>query len=209
MIKEIKNYDRMHLFNHYHSCTNPFVIITNKVDVTNVVDYCKKNKLFYATMGYIVTKTINSMDCFKYRYDNGKIYYCDIVNSNYTEMFDNHNIGYFDVNYCEDYKKYREEYINIHNKFLEDKEYKGESVQDVVWLSCLPWSTFTSLIPPFNKEITIPQFVWDKYHIENGRYYVDLMLLVHHGFADGYHISNFFTKLDENIKIFCEEQVLV
>ena len=209
MIKKIDNYSRMDIFNHYNSCDNPFVITTIKIDVTDVVNYCKKNKMFYATFGYLITKTVNSIDSFKYRYEKGNIYYCDIVNSNYTEMFEDHNIGYFDVTYNEDYKTYRNEYTTIHNKFLKDKKYVGESVLDVVWLSCFPWNTFTSLIPPYNKEITIPQFIWDKYHIENGRYFVDLMILVHHGFADGYHISQFIDLLNENIKKFGEDNLWI
>ena len=68
MIKEIKNFERKELFEHYHSFSNPFAISTTKIDITNIVNYCKKHRNFYATLGFIITKTANQIDEFKYRY---------------------------------------------------------------------------------------------------------------------------------------------
>jgi len=66
-MKEITNFKRQALFNHYNSCDNPFIIITVKIDVTNVVEFCKTNKNFYGTLGYLITKTVNQIDAYKYR----------------------------------------------------------------------------------------------------------------------------------------------
>ena len=201
MIKEIE-YNRKEIFEHYNKCDNPFVILTTKIEITNIVKYCKQNKNFYATMGYVITKTVNEIDNFKYRYQNNKFYYCDRIKSNYTQMYEDGNIGYFTLKDKENYKDYIKEFIETQNKFLEDKQYKTENDMDEIWLSCSPWFTFSSLIPPFNKEITIPQFIWDKYQKEEDKYYINLMILVHHGFADGSHIGKFINKLEENIKKF-------
>ena len=59
MIKEIEDFDRQELFDYYNSCTNPFIIITTKIDVTKIVEYCKLHRKFYATLGYFITKTVN------------------------------------------------------------------------------------------------------------------------------------------------------
>ena len=45
--------------------------------------------------------------------------------------------------------------------------------------------------------ITIPQFIWDKYENIGDKYYIDLMIMVHHGFADAYHVKLFLDKFDE------------
>ena len=42
----------------------------------------------------------------------------------------------------------------------------------------------------------------DKYEEKNGIYQVHLMILVHHGFADGFHIAKFLELLNEEIKNF-------
>ena len=199
MIKEIKDFKRIDIFNHYHQCDNPFIILTTSIDVTNVINYCKKNKMFYATLGYIITKTTNQIDAFKYRYSNSKFYYCDELASNYTQMFDDETIGYFSVPYNKDINIYRNEFTKVEREFKEKKKYDSTEKLDEIWLSCSPWFSFNSLISPFNKKITIPQFIWDKYELKNDKYYINLMIMIHHGFADGLHISRFINKLKENI----------
>lgn len=203
MIKEINEFERRELFDHYNRCDNPFIICTTKLDITNVVNYCRKYKNFYATLGFIITKTANQIDAFKYRYTDEKIYYCDEVKSNYTQMYEENAIGYFDVPYTDDYNKYIENFSEIQSKFMEDKKYMAENDLDEIWLSCEPWFQFESLIPPFSKKVSIPQFIWDKYENVNGKYYINLMIMVHHGFADGAHVGKFIDLLNKNLRSFC------
>ena len=67
MIKEIENYKRKDLFDLYHQRTNPFIILTTKIDITNIVEYCKEHRNFYGTFGYLIGKTANNIAAFKYR----------------------------------------------------------------------------------------------------------------------------------------------
>lgn len=201
-MKEITNFKRQELFNHYNSCDNPFIIITVKIDVTNVVEFCKTNKNFYGTLGYLVTKTVNQIDAYKYRYIDNKIYYCDKVNSNYTENYGEDMIGYFPVTYQNDYNKYIEEFKLTKKEYVENKIYNTENKYDEIWLSCAPWFKFTALVPPFSKSNTIPQFIWDKYELENDKYYVNMLIMLHHGFGDGSHIAEFIETLNKEINNF-------
>ena len=202
MISEVVNYKRKDIFDHYNSCDNPFTIITTEFDVTNVVDYCKKNGNFYATLGYLITEVVNNIEEFKYRYSNDKIYYCDEIRSNYTEMYDDKSIGYFDLPIIHEYSSYIEEFNKIKNEFLLKKEYMTGYSLDEIWISCAPWFKFNGLITPFNKNVTIPQFIWDKYECKNGKYYINMMIMIHHGFADGYHIGLFINELQNRINSF-------
>ena len=117
-------------------------------------------------------------------------------------MYENKTIGYFSVPPINEYKQYIEKFIEIQNKFLQENKYSEDGQLNDIWLSCNPWCSFTSLIPTFSKEITIPQFIWDKYEKVNERYYTNLTIVVHHGFADGYHIGQFVNLLEEKIKEF-------
>lgn len=202
MISEVTDFKRKELFDYYHSCDNPFAIVTTKMDVTNIVNYCKKYKNFYATLGFLITKTVNQIENFKYRYKDGKIYYCDEIKSNYTQMYDDDTIGYFSVPVNNNYNEYIKSFLQIQKKFIEDKNYSAESNLDEIWLSCEPWFSFSGLVPPFSKSISIPQFIWDRYEKVNENYYVNLMIMVHHGFADGYHIGKFINLLQKNIDLF-------
>lgn len=202
MIKEIKEFKRKELFEHYNNCDNPFIICTIPIDVTNIVNYCKEHKNFYATMGFLVTKTVNQIDEFKYRYKDKKIYYCDIVKSNFTEMYEDETIGFFGIPYTNDFHEYIENYLETQKEFKRNKKLETESDIDEIWLSCEPWFSFKGFIPPFNKKISIPQFIWDKFEYVDGRYNLNLMIMIHHGFADGFHIAKFINLLKENIKSF-------
>ncbi len=202
MVEEIKDFSRLELFNHYNECDNPFIVFTTKIDVTNIVNYCKVNKNFYATMGYYITKTANKIDNFKYRYHNDKFYYCPQLISNYTQMFDENSIGYFAVPMKNSLVEYVNDFRNIQDKFLNDRIYLTENTLEEIWLSCQPWFNFTSMIPPLNKKITIPQFIWDKFWQEDDKYYLHLMISVHHGFADGFHIGKFINLLQKELDNF-------
>ena len=201
-MQEITNFKRQELFNHYNSCDNPFIIITVKIDVTNVVEFCKQNKNFYGTLGYLVTKTVNNIDAYKYRCIDNKIYYFDKINSNYTEYYDEDLIGYYPVKYQDDYKEYITEFVKTKKEYVENKKYDTENKYNEIWLSCSPWFKFTSLVPPFSKSNTIPQFIWDKYELEGDKYYVNMMIMLHHGFGDGSHIARFIKDLENNIRNF-------
>lgn len=202
MIKEVKDFKRKDLFENYNSRNNPFVIITTKIDITNVINYCKIHKNIYATMGYLISKVVNEIDAFKYRYKGGKIYYCDIVNPNFTQMYQDDMIGYFGFDYVDDYNEFINNFVKNQKDFFNKKKLDIENDIDEIWFSCVPWFKFTSLIPPFDKEITIPQFIWDKYELEGDKYYVNLMIMAHHGFVDGYHIGKLIENLNKSISEF-------
>lgn len=202
MIHELKDFKRIEIFKHYHSCDNPFLMIVTPIDVTKIVNYCKINKNFYATLGYLVTKTANEIDNFKYRYNDGKFYYCDEVKSNYTQMRNDESIGYFDLPSINNYSAYIKKFVEIQDAFMSSSEYFVDNDIDEIWISCIPWFSFSGIVTPFNKNITIPQFTWDKYIQTGNTYHVNLSIMIHHGFADGFHIAKFIKLLQQNINNF-------
>ena len=202
MIKEVTSFNRKELFDHFNEESNPFLYITMEVDVTNLVIFCKTHKNFYATMGYCVTKAMNMVDAFKYRMEDDKIYFCDRLKSNYTQQIDEDLIGFFELPDITDYNEYIKEY-KIRETQLMNNEYDASKHGiDCVWLSCFPWHSFTGIITPFNKKVTIPQIIWDKFTLNGDKYTLHLMVMAHHGFVDGGHIGKFINNLENIIKNF-------
>ena len=107
MIKKLKEFDRKDFFDYYNnSCDNSFLSFTIKLDVTKIVKFAKKHKTsFYATMGYLLTKAINNVDNFKYRYFEGEFYYCDKIRANYTQIKDG-EVAFFGMPDIENYYEY-------------------------------------------------------------------------------------------------------
>lgn len=196
MKTEIKNFERIDLFNHYNNKDNPFLYLTTKIDITNIYKNCQN---YYATFAYLITLVLNQIDNFKYRYEDNKIYKYDILKPNFTQTFKNNNIGFFTCNWKEKYSEFLIEYKKIQEKFMKNNMSYANEDQGEIWFSYTPWFNISSLITPFDKNNTIPQFIWDKFIFENDKCYINLTIMVHHGFVDGYHIGIFLQKLNEII----------
>lgn len=204
MRKEIENFNRMDLFEHYHSKTNPFSFVTMKIDITNLYHFCKKHKNVYATIGYYVALAMNKVDAFKYRYEGGKIYHYDVIKPVYTQMFKNGNIGFFACPMKEDYSAFIKEFNLIQDNFFKTNQSDNNIDQGEIWFSCEPWFNFSGCVVPFDKEVTVPQVIWDQFMLEGDKCYIDIMIMAHHGFVDGSHIGAFingFKELIENIEV--------
>lgn len=193
----IKDSYRIKLFEHYNEFDNPFLYVTTKIDITNIYNKCRT---YYGSIGYFIALAVNQIDNFRYRYEDGNFYKYDIVNPNFTDMFSDNNIGYFTCEYKNKYKDFLEEYNSVRDKFIKNNKSYATSKQNEIWLSCAPWYNTSSIVTPFNKNITIPQFLWDKFSLENDRCYINLTIMVHHGFVDGYHIGLFLEKLNNIIE---------
>lgn len=193
----IENLDREELFHHYNDKENPFSYVTIKLDITNIYKNCKT---YYASIAYFLLLAANQIDNFKYRYENGKFYKYDKLRANFTEMYEDKNIGFFSLDFKENYYEYLDEYKKIREKFLKKEEMEEAKDDGEIWFACEPWFSATSIVKPFSKDITIPQFIWDKFVFEGDKCYTNLTIMIHHGFIDGYYIGLFIEKLNDIIE---------
>ena len=201
---DVNTWDRYELFKHFDERINPFVILSTPIDVTNIYNYCKSTKnSIYATFGYVINKAVNQVEGFKYRKVDGKIIKYDVINTNYTENVNDDIIGFFSVKYDGEYRHYIEEFNNERQKLFDNNGSTKDILNvDEIWVSCAPWFQMTSLIPPYDKSNTIPQFIWDKFNKDNNKVTTNLMIMVHHGFADGFQIGQVIKLIQEEINNF-------
>lgn len=191
----VDNLERIDLFNHYNNKANPFVMVTTKIDVTNIYNKCSH---YYASIAYYLSCAINKVENFKYRYEDSKIYYYDKVNVNFTQKYkDRDDIGFFTVPFKDTYSEFIDEYLRIQEDFNINHSSIYNNNHGEVWFSFVPWFNFSGITPPYDKDVTIPQFIWDKFNFEDGKCYVNLMIMAHHGFVDGYHISKVLEYFNE------------
>lgn len=196
MKKEVKNLNRLDLFNHYDSYDNPFLIVNTKVDITNIYNKCKN---YYASIAYFLTLAANQIENFKLRYENGKFYKYDNLIPNFVQLKSDGNIGFIDCNLKEKYSDFISEYKSVQENFKQGKICYTKT-QGKIWNSYVPWYNFNSLVTPFDKSITIPQFNWDKFSFENDKCYINLMIMAHHGFVDGSHVGQFLQNFNDIVK---------
>lgn len=188
MKKEVKKFDRKELFDNYNKRDNPFIFVTTKLDITNIYNYCKIHKNYYASISYVLCMAINDIEEFKYQLEDGKIYKYDYINPAFVHKLDNNKIAFSNFVFEKDYDKYIKLFKEVENEVLKSNKSVKRTQDMEVWFSCTPWFKFTSLIPPFDKTIMTPQMIWDKFEFANDKCYINLMICAHHGLVDGYHI---------------------
>ena len=198
---DLSKWNRYDLFKHYDSCTNPFVILSVNIDITNLYNYAKSNNLsMYASLGYMITKTADLFDAFKYRREQDNIYIYENLIPSFTENLDGNNLFFFEVPYNNNIKEFNHNFLQLREINKNNDNMEIDAKPNEIWFSCAPWFSFNSVVPPFDRENTIPQFIWDKFVIEENKVTTNLMILIHHGFIDGYKLGVFYKKLEENIK---------
>lgn len=194
---KLKDFYRRKELKYYRKLNNPYLDLTLKLDITKLVKYCNIHKNLNASIGFVIAKAVNKIDNFKYRLEKNKLYFYDKILTSYTYL-DNNKVLYFDCDDKDNYQDYINEYNLKKNEVLQKHCSTSQKRSDLIWYSSLPWFSFTSLTPPLDDN-SIPQFIWGKVvEIDNG-YYINLMIHVHHGFVDGYHIKLLIDEIEKVI----------
>ena len=200
--KEIKDYKRKDTFEHYNSMDRPFVTLTTKLDITKLVEYCKENKHYYATIGWCLMKAANQVYEMRVRYENDKFYEYDKMNPEFMAPFDNHVAGYYACEMKDNFLEFIEEYDKQLSEFKRTQKSIYGKDNGEIWCTCEPWMELTSIQPPFDKACHIQEFLWDKIKEENGRATINLCIMFHHGYLDGEHIGQFLKNVNDIIENF-------
>ena len=187
----IESWNRKKSYVFFSNFTNPYASVTSILNVNNIVQIAKENKLsFYGLMSYIVLKTINEIEEFKYVLENGVVYKYDKINLSFSVLTKDQSINFSKT---VEFQKFDSFILNFTNAKKEAESNTTISyIQDFnkCYFTCTPWMRITSVENPMNYESTdsIPRICWGKYFLESNVYMIDLSIQVNHAFQDGYHI---------------------
>lgn len=192
--KIINNYKRAEVYDIYNKRDCPFCFIMTKIDITNIVKYCKKNKHHYATIAWALMMATNDLLEMRIRYEDGEFYEYNLMNPEFMLPFENGIAGCLGCEMKMNYVDFIQEFDKQKNIF--EKMQKNIYCQDrgTIWISCEPWMELSSIIPPFDKNIDFQRFIWDKIKKERRSYTTNLLIMFHHGYLDGMHIAEFLDK---------------
>ncbi len=200
----LKKWNRQSLFNFYKNYEQPFFNVTANIDITDLYQFCKKNKYsFFLSCLYISTKTANSIDEFRTRILNNEAIIYDKINSGSTVLKEDNTFFFCYLDFSNDFNKFL---INSREQINIQKELKfndgNRNKQDVMYHSTLPWISFTSVqhAQDSKKGNSVPKIVFGKYFKNGDKLLMPLSVEVHHALADGYHVGLFFEQFQKNIK---------
>ena len=200
---DLSRWARKEHFEVFQSFAESTINQTVLLDITALLKYIKEvGWKFYPTMISLVSKVVNRHTEFRMAIKNNALVIWDQVHPSYTifhketETFSSlwshydGNIHHFQSVYSEDVARYGNNLAYWP---------KGESPENVFFISAIPWVTFTSFnINVANmKNFFTPMFTLGKYYKQDGKVLLPLAVQVHHSVCDGFHLARLVNELQE------------
>lgn len=197
-----ENWKRKKHFEFFKKFENPYFNICTNIDITKTFRYSRENKYsLFRTVLYGVMYCCNEIDEFKYRIRGDKIVIHDTVHPGIAMIADE------DVytNFIIEYKPTLKEFLKVYEETAEKakKEIvigeKQEGKDDLIFLSSLPWISFTSVTNPMRSgyEDSIPRIIYGKHFKQDKKIMMPFSVQVNHCLMDGIHVSKYYYKLTE------------
>ncbi len=207
-IIDTEKWVRKSAYENFSKYTNPTFSIGIRLDVTNLVSYCKENgKSFFATFVYILTKCANSVEEMRIRIQGDNVVLHDIVHPSYVILCEENSIATSFTQYDENYESFVESVkrdIDAVRSATNDGPYEQSDRADCLYISNMPWLDVTDFTNPYNfddkKQSSIPRITWGKYVSVGDRYEMGFNISAHHALLDGYHVALVMTRISSAIE---------
>lgn len=190
-------------FDFFNQMTNPHFNICANVDVTELLDFSKRENLpITPTIVFFIAKAANEIKEFRWRIRDGQVVEHGEVHPSFSVYTDVADV----FSFCEvKYAKDAREFINRANIKIEemktDPSFEDEyGRDDYLFLSAIPWVSFTSFqhAMNYNPIDSVPRITWGKFFNEGKIIKMPLSVQVHHAVVDGRHVGQYF-QLFENL----------
>ena len=206
-------YYRKGVFRHFSEDCKCSTSMTARVDVTELVNYSKKNcTKFYINFLYILSKVLNSRDDYKMGYmwqTDELICYDSIHPTQYVFHNDTETCTPVYTTYYEDYHIFYKNALKDVERAKQTREYGLDMENHPNWFdaSYISWLSYDSLNIelPDGYLFFAPIINWGKYREENGRLVMPVSVRMNHAIADGFLIANVYRLLEQEIKCFCDQ----
>lgn len=201
---DLEQYDRRQHFEYFSSLQYPYVGITNNVDVSELVQFCKaKNYSFYLTFLHAAALAADGVKELRQRIRDGGIVEYDECPTSHIELLENNTYCYCTLHH----NMALEEYIPYAEQARSQCRQKGSIDEDddsesMYFISTIPWLHYTAMIQPVaGGEESNPRITWGKFQEDHrGRKQLPVTILAHHALVDGIHIAMFYQNLEQQIK---------
>lgn len=196
---DLNAFPRKAHFEYFKSLSYPHFNVCANVDITKFYHFVKQhNKPFFLSFVYVATKIANEIPEFRYRIRGDKLVEHDVVNPSFTIMKQPDVFSFFTAEFIDEFYRFVE--FTISNIELSKDEVTIEDepgVDDLLYISSLPWVSFTSISHPIimNPVDSIPRITWGKYFKEGDKLLLPLSVQGHHALIDGAHVGRYFEKM--------------
>lgn len=192
--------EHFHVFKTYAQCA---FSITVEIDITAFLAWVKHHQhKFYPAMIHQVSTILNRHQEFKMAMKDETLIVWNEIHPSYTiphteeESFS--SIWSQHQSRIEDFMI---EYEKDTTKYGTDLSYfpRGESPENIFYISALPWISFTNFSMQFASlhNFFTPTVTLGKYFERDHKTYIPVAIQLHHAVCDGFHAGRFMNELQE------------
>ena len=196
---DMKTWPRREAFNFFKTYEFPHFNICTQVDITRTHDFLDRQGISkYNAVLWMISCAANHVKEMRYRIRDNTVVAHDRVDPAFTLLTDDHTLAFCTAEYNADVSLFFDR-VNQGieqtkaNPAMKDKP----GIDNLLYVSCVPWINFTSVSHPVKKDptVAIPRISWGKFTRKKEQVSMPVSLQLHHGLADGYHAGLFFKKL--------------
>ncbi|QNF31992.1 chloramphenicol acetyltransferase [Adhaeribacter swui] len=199
----VATWNRKEHFQFFSRFEEPFFSLVTNVDATAAYKKVKTvGGSFYLYYLYQSLAAVNTIENFRYRIEEDKVFCYDTIHASPTVLRDDTTFGFSFFEFQADFKNFAE---GANRAIEKIKALSGLGLNentgrlDVIHYSAIPWVSFTSLshARSFTYKDSVPKITFGKYFWEQDKLWLPVSLTVHHGLMDGYHVGEFFKKFQD------------
>ena len=199
---DLATWPRAERFRFFSAVSDPFYSVTFRVDVTNLHAYTKAHGIsFYYALCYLAADAVNAVENFRYTIRDGEVWLLDKRIPSLTDL--KPGSEQFHIVTLPKTGTLGEFCCAAKAKSAAQQSFLDQSgvLDDLIYFSCVPWLDLTAATNErdFDKDDNIPRICWGKYVPANGRETLGMSVEVNHRFIDGYHLGQFYQKLQSAI----------
>lgn len=198
---DINKWKRQKHFNFFKNMDYPLFNLTLNVDITAFLKRIKDDheSFFYAFL-FLTTKAMNEVEAFRLRIREEEVVLHDAIHPSFTYLTDEDTFVFTEVKFVDDFARFKAAALHAAAESAKETNLSDEvGRDDFIFVSSLPWLSFTSITHPINldkKEQSVPRLTWGKYFQNGDKTFIPLSIQVNHALVDGIHIAQFVGLLE-------------
>lgn len=180
--------------------SHPHFNLCSRVEITNLLPALKRKQLrFTPAIVYCIARTANEIPAFRQRIRGAKVVEHELAHPSFTVLTEASDVFSFcTVHYQDSYPVFARAALDRIEAMQKQPSMDDEEGRDdYLYLSAIPWVSFTSLqhAMHYNPTDSVPRITWGKFYEEGGKTWMPLSVQAHHALVDGRHMGQYFEKI--------------
>ena len=193
---DLATWPRSEQFRFFRGFDRPHYAITVRVDVTRLMQVRKSLGLSpFRTCLHAIGAGVHAVPELKMRFKNDTVTLYDKISLSSTIPLENGDFRYAYFDYFADRARFDRDAVAQIARVKQSQSLNANegSMQDVAYLSCLPWLDYSALDNALPSPADcIPRISWGKIVPKGSGYDMAMTLQVHHALVDGRQAGDFF-----------------